>query len=124
MEGNGPRTFEDIVAPHPPSVRATAAWLRALILECFPQVDEGIHGGAKMGMALYSVGSPDAVALGLQPGPRVVKLYIHDPELLETSAFELEGRGKHMRHVKFDEPPIELRDELVELMSIPVERRS
>lgn len=68
--------------------------------------------------------STDAVALGLMPGERCVKLFVHDPDLLEGSAFKLEGRGKHMRHIKFTAPPTERRAELVALMRIPVDRRS
>jgi hypothetical protein len=119
-----PGTFDEMVRPFPTGVQETAHWLRSLILQSFPQVTEGIHGGAKVANALYSVGRPDAVALGLQAGARFVKLFIHDPDHLGKPSFRLEGRGKHMRHIKFGEPPEKRRAELIELMRIPVERRS
>lgn len=119
-----PSTFEEMIAPFPGAVRDTAEWLRSLILESFPQVDETIYGGTKVANALYSVGTPDSVALGIQASGKAVKLFIHDPEQLGATSFKLEGRGKHMRHIKFSEPTEGRRDELVALMRIPVVRRS
>jgi hypothetical protein len=118
-----PRTFDEMIAPHPPEVREAALWLRDVILTEFPHLDETIYG-ASMANALYSVGSKDRVALGIQPGPKAVKLYVHDPQHLETKAFKLEGSGKHMRHVKFTAKRDDLRVELIALIRIPVERRS
>jgi hypothetical protein len=119
-----PETFAELIAPFPQPIRETAEWLRALMLEAFPQLDENIYGGAKVANALYSIGSTTSVALGIQPGPKAVKLFIHDPEHLGKTSFELEGRGRHMRHIKLAAPPVERRDELLSLMRIPVERRS
>jgi hypothetical protein len=119
-----PQSFTELVAPFPPDVREVASWLRDLILREFPQVEEAVYGGTKVGNALYSVGSPDRVAVGIQPGGRFVKLFVHDPEHLGTPPFKLEGSGKHMRHVKFSEVPAERRAELLALVRIPIERRS
>lgn len=124
MYDRPPETFAELVEPFPSSIRETAGWLRDLILESFPHVEERIYGGSKVANALYSVAAPDAVALGIQPGKRFVKLFIHDPEHLGTPGFKLEGRGKHMRHIKFVEPPEADREALVELMGIPVGRRT
>lgn len=124
MYDEKPETFEAMIEPFPESVRETAEWLRGLIVESFPHVEEDIYGGTKMANALYSVGGKDRVALGIQPGPTYVKLYVHDPEHLGDPPFKLEGSGKHMRHVKLAQIPEERRDELVALMRIPVERRS
>ncbi|NNF15047.1 MAG: hypothetical protein HKN72_17610 [Gemmatimonadetes bacterium] len=124
MYGSPPKTFDELIAPFDPETRETAEWLRTLILESFPHLEEGIYGGVKLANALYSVDSPNSVVLGIQPTEGLVKLFIHDPEHLGRSSFKLEGRGKHMRHIKFTAPPDERRDELVELMRIPVERRS
>lgn len=123
MYDRPPETFSELIEPFPPTIRDTTAWLRELILESFPQVDENIYGGVKVANALYSIGSTARVALGLQPGARCVKLFIHDPEHLGKPSFKLEGSGKHMRHVKFTEPPTGRRAELVALMRIPVDRR-
>mgnify|MGYP002622957920 CR=1 FL=1 len=119
-----PDTFPDLIAPYAPQIQETAAWLRDLILQSFPTLEENIYGGTKVANALYSVGSPEAVALGIQAGERCVKLFIHDPEHLGSPSFKLEGRGKHMRHIKFTSADESRRDELVALMGIPVGRRS
>lgn len=119
-----PKTFATLLAPYPTEIQEIATWLRDLILAEFPSVDENIYGGTKMGNALYSVGSPDRVALGIQPGPRFVKFFIHDPEHLGATPFKLEGSGKHMRHIKFNSVPEDLRDQLVALARVPVARRS
>ncbi len=124
MYASPPQSFEALIAPYPPAMRDVASWLRRLILSEFPQVEERIYGGTKIGNALYSIGSPDRVALGLQPGERFVKLFVHDPAHLGKTAFKLEGSGKHMRHVKFSSAPEDLRSELVALTRIPVQRRS
>lgn len=71
-------------------------------------------------MALYGVGGPDSVALGIQPGPKSVKLYVHHPELLGDTPFRLEGRGRHVRHIKFTTPPVDRRDDLLALVRIPM----
>lgn len=119
-----PETFAELIAPYPAEIQETAKWLQALILSEFPQVEENIYGGAKVGNALYSIGSADRVALGIMPGPRFVKLFIHDPEHLGETPFRLEGRGKHMRHIKFAAPPVAEREELLALARIPIRRRS
>lgn len=124
MYDQPPGTFDEMVAPFPEQVQQTAHWLRGLILESFPQISETIYGGSKVANALYSIRKPEAVALGLQPGAGCVKLFGHDPAHLGDTSFRLEGRGKHSRHIKFTEPPLEKRDELVRVMRIPVERRS
>jgi hypothetical protein len=119
-----PRTFPELLAPFPAEIRAIGEWLRALVLTEFPQVEENIYGGSKVANALYSIGGAQRVGLGIQPGPRSVKLFIHDPDHLGTPPFRLEGSGKHMRHIKFDAIPAGRRAELVALMRIPVDRRS
>ena len=39
-----PETFEAMVGPFPASVRETAGWLRRLILESFPGIEEDVEG--------------------------------------------------------------------------------
>ena len=124
MYDSPPETFQELIEPFDSEARQIAEWLRALILESFPNVEEGLYGGRKVAGALYHVGSPDKVALGIQPGERFAKLFIHDPDHLGKPSFNLEGRGKHMRHIKFTAPDEDRVEELVELMRIPVRRRS
>lgn len=118
-----PETFEQMIEPIPSELQRTAVWLRELIRTEFADLDERIYGGKKVANALYSVGEPDRVALGIQPTTATIKLFIHDPELLGSPPFKLEGSGRHMRHIKFAQPPVERRDALVSLMLIPVSRR-
>jgi hypothetical protein len=118
-----PETFEAMAAPFPAEIREIAERLRALLVSRFPELDEGIHGGTKVANALYSVGAPDRVALGIQLGPRFVKLFIHDPEHLPETDFKLEGKGRHMRHIKLASYPEAQVDALVELARVPVARR-
>lgn len=119
-----PTTFDALIAPFSATVQETARWLRELIVDTFPQLAEDVYGGTKVANALYSVGAKDRVALGIQPGPKAVKLFIHDPEHLGDPPFKLEGKGRHMRHIKFTSAPRDQRAALVALMRIPVERRS
>lgn len=124
MYASPPQSFEELIEPFPAAVQEIATWLRDLITAEFPQLRENVYGGRKVGNALYSVGSADRVALGIQPGERFVKLFVHDPEHLPATSFKLEGGGKHMRHVKLSSIPKERRRELLALARIPVERRS
>lgn len=119
-----PETFSALVAPFPAFIQELATWLRSLILGEFPQVTENVSGGTKVANALYSIGSPERVALGIQPGERFVKLFVHDPEHLPATPFRLEGSGKHMRHVKLSSIPEGQRQQLLDLMRVPVDRRS
>jgi hypothetical protein len=119
-----PHSFEALIAPFTAPIQEIATWLRDLIVAEFPQVEENIYGGTKVANALYSIGSTDRVALGIQPGERFVKLFVHDPEHLPATPFKLEGSGKHMRHVKLGSVPQDRRDDLIALARIPVERRS
>jgi hypothetical protein len=119
-----PQTFEEMVKPFSHEVREVAEWLRSLLLAEFPELDENIYGGSKVATALYSIGGTDRVALGIQPGGRFVKLFVHDPEHLPSTSFKLEGKGKHMRHIKLSSVPVSGREELVHLARVPVARRS
>jgi hypothetical protein len=124
MYADRPATFEALVAPFPARTQEITVWLRDLFLSEFPQLEENMSGGTKVGIALYSIGGAHRVALGIQPGEAFVKLYLHDPELLPPSSFKLEGRGRHMRHIKLAAIPLDRRDELLSLARVPVERRS
>lgn len=124
MYATPPESFGELIAPFPTAIQEIATWLRDIITAEFPQLRENVYGGTKVGNALYSIGSADRVALGIQPGERFVKLFVHDPEHLPATPFRLEGSGKHMRHVKLRSIPEERRQELLALARIPVQRRS
>lgn len=124
MYDSPPTTFAALVNPYPATVRAIAEWLRAELLREFPQLQETVSGGLKSGTALYSVGGPERVAVGMQPGDGFVKFFLHDHSLIPPGRFRLEGSGKHSRHIKIREIPERYRDELMEMARIPIERRS
>lgn len=113
MYDSPPTTFAALVNPYPATVRAIAEWLRAELLREFPQLQETVSGGLKSGTALYSVGGPERVAVGMQPGDGFVKFFLHDHSLIPPGRFRLEGSGKHSRHIKIREIPERYRDELI-----------
>lgn len=119
-----PQTFDLLVKPFSSEIRAIAEWLRVLLVSEFPQLEENIYGGSKVAHALYSIGGTERVAVGIQPGARYVKLFLHDPEHLPETQFKLEGKGKHMRHIKLYAIPESARGEIVDLVRAPVSRRS
>lgn len=124
MYNSPPTTFAALISPYPASVRTIAEWLRAELLREFPQLQENVSGGLRSGTALYSVGEPERVAVGVQPGDGFVKFFLHDHSLIPAGRFRLEGSGKHSRHIKLRDIPETYRDELMELARIPIERRS
>ena len=97
---SGPASFDELVAPLPREIREIATRLRAVIRSALPTADEAVSGGAKMGMALYSVGAATDVVCGFQPTRDAVKLFFHGWEALKAAGYRLEGSGRHARHVK------------------------
>lgn len=99
-KSSGPQTFEELLAPVPDSVRKLAGRLRDCIKAALPDADETFHGGAKLGMALYSVGGPNSVVCGIQPTDGMCKLFFHGWKQLAEHGYRVEGSGKHARHLK------------------------
>ena len=97
---NGPATFEDVVRPLPASIRDAACAIREAIQASLPDADERIYGGAKIGMALYSINGENNVVCGIQPTATSCKVFFHAWESLVGQGFRLEGSGKNARHIK------------------------
>jgi hypothetical protein len=99
------KSFSDLVAGHEPVIAATAKRLRELVTRLEPEAVENIYGGAKIGIALYSIGAGNKVLCGIQPARGQCLFYIH--HVTETDAPELllQGTGKNNRHLKFKAPP-------------------
>ena len=97
---SGPGSFEDLVEPLPADVREVATRLRAIARAAIPDADEAVSGGAKMGMALYSIDGRNNVICGIQPTGSMCKLFFHGWERIREAGHRLEGSGKHARHVK------------------------
>ncbi len=100
-EKHGPASFDGILDPLPDSIRSVALELRRIIQATLPDADEGIYGGSRIGMALYSIAGPDDVVCGIQPTAGACKLFLHGWKSLVEHGYRLEGSGKHVRHIKF-----------------------
>lgn len=94
------QSFDDILKRLPDSIRSIALELRRVIRAALPEADEGIHGGAKIGMALYSLAGPNNVVCGIQPTASACNLFFHGWASLVEHGYRLEGTGKNARHIK------------------------
>jgi hypothetical protein len=99
------RTFTDLVSGHEPVVAATARRLRELITRLEPNAIENVYGGTKIGIALYSIGTPNKVLCGIQPARGQCLLYVHHVTETDAPDLPLLGTGKNNRHLKFTAPP-------------------
>lgn len=97
---SGPTSFSGLLAPLPKDIREVATRLRSIVKTVIPEADEAVSGGAKMGMALYSIEGANNVICGIQPTEDMCKLYFHGWEHLKTAGYRLEGSGKNARHIK------------------------
>lgn len=86
-------------------IAATARRLRELVVRFEPEAVENVYGGAKVGIALYSIGAPHKVLCGIQPGRGQCLLYVHYVTEVDAPHLRLEGTGKNNRHLKFSAPP-------------------
>ena len=80
---SGPTTFSDLVEPLPKDMRDVATRFRAIVKAALPSADEAVSGGAKMGMALYSIGGANNVICGIQPTETMCKVFFHGWENLK-----------------------------------------
>lgn len=117
------QSFADVIASHTPEIQRVAQSLRTVIRSAIPDAQEGVYGGAKTRMALYSLEHEQDVVCGIQPAADHCKFYIHRVDPDDTSELRLEGKGKSTRHVKFhtaeDVDPAPIR----KLMDLSVARR-
>lgn len=111
-----PDTFEQMIAPYPAMIQTTASKLQHLILNNLPQLTEQVSGGNKVANALYSFTAPNQVVCGIQAGNNACKLFIHHFEQARGMGFNIEGSGKHARHIKFHHPDDIQADTLVPLL--------
>ena len=51
-------------------------------------------------MASYSIGRPDNVIAVIRQAFSHVKLFLHHTDKIDTSGLQLEGKGKHAKHIK------------------------
>jgi hypothetical protein len=93
------RSFPSLVDGLDDDTRGTAIAVRNLVLECMPDAEETIHGGSKVGLALYGLRSNGNVVCGIQPRDAVCLVYFHRVARTD-SQLPLEGKGTHSLHVK------------------------
>lgn len=117
-EKNRPATFDDVVRPLPASIRVAAYAIRRAIQASLPDADEHIYGGAKIGMALYSINGENNVVCGIQPTATSCKVFFHAWKSLVAQGFSLEGSGKNARHIKLREAAEVQRIDLARMISI------
>lgn len=96
-----PQTFSDVLAPQKPEIRRIAERLREIVRDVLPDAHEGIYGGAKVRMALYSLEDENDVVCAIQPAADRCMLYVHRVTADDSPDLKLEGKGKSNRHVKF-----------------------
>lgn len=75
--------------------------LRALLMKCYPQLEEKIYGADKVRLALYSIGDANNVFFGIQASSTDCKLFLHRYEQVVSHYYRMEGKGKHTRHIGF-----------------------
>lgn len=95
-----PRNFENCFRGQPPGLLSLGRAVRELVLEALPEATESIHGGSKVGLALYSVSGGKTVVCGIQPSGGDCLFYIHHLSPEDSSSLKLEGKGKHARHLR------------------------
>lgn len=90
------RSFDELLAPHPPDVQALAQRLREIIAAVMPEGDEHIY----FGWAFYSAGHVDKFVCGIQPRGDYCLLYVHNVAAADHPELVLEGTGKHCHQLK------------------------
>lgn len=94
--------FEDILENKPEEMKGIALQVRSLILKTDKRIAEGVYGGEKVRMSLYSIGGDTNVLYGMGVDKDHIKLYLHHTNKpdVDVAGLKLEGRGKHAKHVK------------------------
>jgi hypothetical protein len=114
--------WEKLVGSCPPEVAEVAERLRAIVKRVLPQASEGVYGGAKTVIALYSIGGSQNVICGIQPAAKHCLFYIHHVQQQDSAVLKLEGKGKTNRHVKVSDTAAIEESEVERLLGLAVER--
>lgn len=96
--------------------------LRRLVQSTLPQAVEGIYGGTKVGLALYSVGDGNKVVCGIQPSGDACLLYLHYLKPEDSPRMKLEGKGRHALHIRVNAVSAEIETELSSLLRLALSR--
>ncbi len=96
-----PASFDDVIREASPPVRETARALQAIVRQSLDGVEEGLYGGGKVRMALYSIDGPTRVVCGIQPGRDRCLFFLHRVTQDDVPELRLTGKGKHARQLAF-----------------------
>lgn len=92
------RDFDVLLAGSPAELQTVIRGLRDLIRTTCPALEEGLYGGARTRLALYSLAAK--TICGMQPSGDACLFYLHRITEHDSTALVLEGKGKQNRHVK------------------------
>ena len=92
--------YNDILEGHSPDLVAIANYLKNLILSFNSKIKEDIYGGKTVKMASYSIARPTNVIAVLGLGKDHCKLFLHHVDKIDSNGLNLEGKGKHAKHIK------------------------
>lgn len=95
------RTFEKLIKAHPLVIRRIATQLRRLVMAQWPDLVENVYGGAKVGIALYSINEDANVLCGIQPRDDSCLFYVHNVTEADSRTLKLLGTSGNNRHVRF-----------------------
>ncbi|WP_299223064.1 hypothetical protein [uncultured Psychroserpens sp.] len=76
--------------------------LRAIVVNCFPEAEEAIIGGARVKLALYSRNGTNNVLCGIQQAINdTCMLYVHYVDNINHERLKFSGKGKYAKRIKF-----------------------
>ncbi len=93
--------FENVLENSIPEVIEIAHFLRKLVLDLHPEIEEDFYGGQKVKMSMYSIGPKNNPIAVIGSGGTHCKLFLHHTDRVETYGLKLEGKGKYSKHIKF-----------------------
>lgn len=93
-------TIDDLLRGKANSIQLIFHALRDKMLSASPRIVEELIGGSKVKMAYYGLGERNNPVGVIGPADDHVKLYIHHFDQVDTGDLQLEGSGKHARHIK------------------------
>jgi len=96
--------FKDILVGHSESVIAIAKILRNKILSLDSDISEDVFVGDLGHQASYSIGNIHNVIAVVSPAIDHCKIYLHYFDQVNAFQLELEGKGKHSRHISLKDP--------------------
>ncbi|MCP4120836.1 MAG: hypothetical protein GY751_03705 [Bacteroidetes bacterium] len=96
--------FKDILIGHSESVIAIASILRNKILSLDSDISEDVFVGDLGHQASYSIGNIHNVIAVISPAEDHCKVYLHYFDQVSTYPLQLEGKGKHSRHISLHDP--------------------